>query len=125
MLKKQILNFLIIGALASIANFVIVIAIVHLEIAKPLIANLFAYLIAFNISYFGHRFLTFSTTTQSHKKAASQFFINVMIGLTLNELIYYILLHILHIQYLIALFITMGLVAIYTFVVSKFFIFKA
>lgn len=125
MLKKQIINFIIIGILASITNFVIVWAIVHLEITKPLIANLFAYFIAFNISYFGHRFLTFSTTTQSHKKAASQFFINVMIGLALNEFIYYIFLHIFHIHYLIALFITMGIVAIYTFIISKFLIFKA
>ncbi|WP_150464852.1 GtrA family protein [Francisella sp. SYW-2] len=125
MLKKQLSYFIIIGILASITNFVIVWLLVELDIFKPMVANFFAFLIAFNVSYFGHRFLTFSTTTQSHKKAASQFFINVMIGLALNEGIYYVLLHLLHIQYLIALFITMGLVAVYTFVVSKFLIFKA
>ncbi|MDE4996858.1 GtrA family protein, partial [Francisella tularensis subsp. holarctica] len=48
-----------------------------------------------------------------------------MIGLGLNESINYVLLHILKIQYLLALFITMGLVAEYTFVVSKLLIFKA
>lgn len=125
MIKKQLSLFLIVGILASITNFVIVWMLVELGIFNPLIANFFAFLIAFNVSYFGHRFLTFSTTTQSHKKAASQFFVNVMIGLVINETIYYILLHILKIQYLVALFITMGLVAIYTFVVSKFLIFKA
>lgn len=125
MLKKQLSYFIIIGVLASITNFVIVWLLVELDIFKPMVANFFAFLIAFNVSYFGHRFLTFSTTTQSHKKAATQFFINVMIGLALNEGIYYVLLHLLHIQYLIALFITMGLVAVYTFVVSKFLIFKA
>lgn len=125
MIKKQITNFIIVGILASITNFIIVWILVELGIFKPLIANFFAFLIAFNVSYFGHRFLTFSTTTQSHKKAASQFFINVMIGLAMNETIYYILLHLLHIQYLLALFITMGIVAVYTFVVSKFLIFKA
>ncbi|API87529.1 GtrA family protein [Francisella uliginis] len=125
MIKKQLSFFLLVGILASITNFVIVWILVELEIFRPLVANFFAFLIAFNVSYFGHRFLTFSTTTQSHKKAASQFFINVMIGLCLNEFIYYILLHLLKIQYLLALFITMGLVAIYTFIVSKFLIFKA
>lgn len=125
MLKKQAFYFLIIGALASIVNFILVFIIVHLGLAKPLVANFFAFLIAFNISYFGHRFLTFSTTTQSHTKAGSQFFINALIGLIINEITYYVLLHILYIQYLVALFITIGLVAVYTFVVSKFFIFKA
>lgn len=125
MIKKQLSFFLLVGILASITNFVIVWILVELEIFRPLVANFFAFLIAFNVSYFGHRFLTFSTTTQSHKKAASQFFINVMIGLCLNEFIYYILLHLLKIQYLLALFITMWLVAIYTFIVSKFLIFKA
>ena len=125
MLKKQITNFIIIGILASITNFVIVWAIVHLEVAKPLIANLFAYLIAFNVSYFGHRLLTFSQTTESHKSAAIKFFINVIIGLIINETVYYILLHIVGLQYLLALFITMGLVAVYTFIVSKFLVFKA
>ncbi|QIW10872.1 GtrA family protein [Francisella sp. LA112445] len=125
MIKKQLSFFLLVGILASITNFVIVWILVELDIFRPLVANFFAFLIAFNVSYFGHRFLTFSTTTQSHKKAASQFFINVMIGLCLNEFIYYVLLHLLKIQYLLALFITMGLVAVYTFVVSKFLIFKA
>ncbi|ASG68778.1 polysaccharide biosynthesis protein GtrA [Francisella halioticida] len=124
MLKKQVIFFAFVGILASITNFIIVWLLVELNIFKPLVANFFAFLIAFNISYFGHRFLTFSTTTKSHKRAASQFFINVMIGLALNESIYYILLHILKIQYLLALFITMGLVAVYTFIVSKFLIFK-
>lgn len=125
MVKKQIFYFLIIGVLASITNFFIVLALVESGLLKPLIANFFAFLIAFNVSYFGHRFLTFSTTQESHKKAATQFFINVMIGLALNEAIYYILLHLLHIQYQIALILTMGIVAVYTFVVSKFLIFKA
>ena len=125
MIKKQLSFFLLVGILASITNFVIVWILVELGIFRPLVANFFAFLIAFNVSYFGHRFLTFSTTTQSHKKAASQFFINVMIGLCLNEFIYYILLHLLKIQYLLALFITIGLVAVYTFIVSKFLIFKA
>jgi putative flippase GtrA len=125
MLKKQAFYFLVIGALASIINLILVFIIVYLGLAKPLVANFFAFLIAFNVSYFGHRFLTFSTTTQSHTTAGTQFFINAIIGLVLNEITYYTLLHILHIQYLVALFITMALVAIYTFVVSKFFIFKA
>ncbi|MDE5005195.1 GtrA family protein, partial [Francisella tularensis subsp. holarctica] len=59
------------------------------------------------------------------KKASTQFFINFIIGLGINEYIYYVLLHILKIQYLLDLFITMGLVAVYTFVVSKFLIFMA
>jgi len=78
MLKKQAFYFLIIGALASIVNFILVFIIVHLGLAKPLVANFFAFLIAFNISYFGHRFLTFSTTTLSHTKAGSQFFITLV-----------------------------------------------
>ena len=125
MLKKQSFYFLLIGGLASLANFILVFTIVHLGLAKPLVANFFAFMIAFSVSYFGHRFLTFSTTTQSHRKAGTQFFINALIGLALNEIIYYILLHIVHIQYLIALFITMAIVSVYTFIVIKFFIFKA
>jgi putative flippase GtrA len=125
MLKKQAIRFLIVGALASIVNFIIVWILVHFDVLRPLVANIFAFLIAFNVSYFGHRFLTFSTTSTSHKKASIQFLGNAVIGLILNEATYYVLLHILHIQYLLALFITMAIVAVYTFLISKFFIFKA
>jgi putative flippase GtrA len=125
MINKQTLHFLIIGALASLSNFILVFIFVHLNLAEPLVANFFAYLISFNVSYLGHRYLTFSETTQSHKKAASQFFVNCLIGLSLTQVIYYVLLHIFYIQYLVALFITMLLVAIYTFFVSKYLIFKA
>ncbi|MDE5007270.1 GtrA family protein, partial [Francisella tularensis subsp. holarctica] len=72
MLKKQLSLFIIVGILASITNFIIVGILVELNIFRPLVANFFAFLIAFNFSYFGHRFLTFSTNTQSHKKAATQ-----------------------------------------------------
>ena len=125
MLNKQTLHFLIIGVLASLSNFILVFIFVHLKLAEPLVANFFAYLISFNISYLGHRYLTFSETTQSHKKAASQFFVNCLVGLSLTQVIYYVLLHVFYIQYLVALFITMFLVAIYTFFVSKYLIFKA
>ncbi len=125
MINKQTLHFLIIGALASLSNFILVFIFVHFKIAEPLLANFFAYLISFNVSYLGHRYLTFSETTQSHKKAASQFFVNCLIGLSLTQVIYYVLLHVFYIQYLVALFITMLLVAIYTFFVSKYLIFKA
>jgi len=125
MLKKQIVAFLIIGVLASITNMLIVFLLVHFDFLIPLMANVIAYLIAFNVSYFGHRAFTFLQSTQPHKTAVVKFFINVMIGLGLSEILYYIFLHILYVNYLIALFITMVLVAVYTFISSKILIFKA
>lgn len=125
MLKKQTLYFLIVGAIASAVNMIVVFILVETASIQPLLANIFGFFIAFIFSYFGHRKFTFSTTTQSHTLTAPMFFCNAIFGLVLNEIIYFVFLHILHIQYLVSLFITMFIVALYTFVVSKIFIFKA
>lgn len=124
MIKKELRRFIFIGSLAAATNFFLVWALVQLGHLTPLLANFFSFLIAFQVSYFGHQKITFSHTSSPHYRALPLFFITACTGLAINEIIYAFLLHILKINYLIAIIITMLLVSIYTFLLSKVFIFK-
>jgi putative flippase GtrA len=124
-LNPQILFFLLIGSLAAATNFILVWCFVDYNLLNPLTANAIAFLIAFNVSYLGHRKLTFKQSSRPIKKTLPYFFSNAVIGLLLSECIYYLFLHYTSFHYLLALLSTMSIVAIYTFIISKWVIFKS
>lgn len=119
----QLFRFGIVGLSAATVNFIGVVLLVEYANLEPLIANIIAFLLAFNVSYIGHRFWTFN-----HKKhqsnSAPKFFIIAINSLLLNEAIFALLLHVTSLHYTVALIITIFLVAIVTFILSKLWAFK-
>ena len=57
--SKQALWFLIVGASAALVHFLMLVSIVNITATRPALANIFAFLIAFIISFIGHFYLTF------------------------------------------------------------------
>lgn len=57
--SKQALWFLIVGASAALVHFLMLVSIVNLTTTRPALANIFAFLIAFIVSFIGHFYLTF------------------------------------------------------------------
>jgi putative flippase GtrA len=119
----QLFRFGVIGCTAALVNFIGVVLLVEYLHWQPLVANILAFLIAFNVSYLGHRFWTFS-----HKQHASnsvfKFFLVAFIGFALNESLFALLLYATPLHYTAALIITIFLVAIITFIFSKLWAFK-
>jgi putative flippase GtrA len=89
-----------------------------------LIANIFAFLIAFCFSFFGQRYLTFSDSNQTFFYSLKRYFLVSVCSFLFNECFFYIAIYFFHIPYYIALPIIVLLVAIGTFVVSKRWAFK-
>lgn len=115
-INRRLTYFLIIGACAALTHLSVV---AYLDM-HPLLANLIAFVIAFNISFLGHKYLTFSSLQDEKQLRLPQFFMVATSALVLNELLYLILLRYTQLHYLVALFLVLAMVSVYTFIVSRF-----
>ena len=118
----QLFRFGVIGLLAAVVHFSVVVLLVQMTKMQPLLANIFAFLIAFQVSYIGHRYWTFRDTVTKHRTAFSKLFLVNGLGFLANEGLFYIFL-MLGIPYQIALIFVLLIIPIVTFVVNKFWVF--
>jgi putative flippase GtrA len=123
-LHVELQRFAIVGLLAAGVHLAVVYAIVHFVHISPLSANLFGFLCAFSVSYTGHRYWTFYSDKQMDHRAVSRFFILASSGFVLNQCLYYLFYQCLHLNYLLALFFVIGIVAAVSFIGSKLWAFK-
>lgn len=120
----QIFRFGIVGTIAAIIHFSIVILLVQNYVLAPMIANIFGFMVGFQLSYWGHRNWTFNDTESPHRIAFSKLFLVQMVNLGMNELLFYTFLC-LDLPYPIALIIVLMILPMFTFIVSKLWIFKS
>ena len=117
--QRRLLIFTGIGATSTLAHIAVVAILVTLGM-KPLVANIFAFLIAFNCSYFGHRYLTFANMADDKQLQLPHFFLVAATAGLLNEYHYYLFLRHTQLHYLVALIIVVSIIAVFTFVASRF-----
>ncbi|MCK4870458.1 MAG: GtrA family protein [Gammaproteobacteria bacterium] len=122
-LLEQLTKFGIVGTVAAIINMLALIALVELLHLHPLVANIFAFLLAFNASYIGHHHWSFAETARDHKKSVPRFFIVATTSFVLNQGLFAIFLTVFHLYYVLALFLVLIIVPIFTFLLSKFWAF--
>jgi putative flippase GtrA len=118
----SILAFGMVGAAAACVHFTVVSLLVPLG-AHPLVANVAGFLIAFGVSFSGHRRWTFPGTGRARPKALHRFFIVAVAGFAMNESLYAVLLRFTELGYRLALVIVLLVVAVSTFVTSKYWAF--
>lgn len=123
---QQLFWFLVVGGSAAAVHFAVVSALVPLLNMSPLWVNVFGFLVAFGVSYSGHRYLTFQAqaATQRHRDMLPRFFGVAVGSFVLNQCLYATLLRFTALDYRIALAITLVVVAAVTFIVSKLWAFK-
>jgi putative flippase GtrA len=119
-LPLRLIYFSSIGATAASVHILVVLCLVTYVQIHPLIANIFGFLIAFNVSYLGHKYVTFSQLQDQKQLSLPHYFLVASSAGILNELLYYILLSYTHLNYLIALILVLGFVALYTYTASRF-----
>lgn len=122
-LLGQLFRFGIVGSLAAILHFSVVVLLVQKFALPPLTANLFGFGCGFQISYWGHRSWTFRATEILHRIAFTKLIIVQIINLTLNETLYYVMLS-MHLPYQVALLIVLTTLPIFTFMMSKLWVFQ-
>ncbi len=121
----QLLQFVLVGGSAAATHLAVVGLLVSLGGMLPLWANVLAFLVAFVVSYNGHALLTFSAAQARGWPVVAKFFAVACLSFAANEALYYIALNWLHWHYFWSLAAVLVLVAIGTFVMSKFWAFKA
>lgn len=122
-LFPQIFRFGVIGLSSSFVHFFTVIVLVQNRLFLPLVANIIAFLFAFQVSYWGHRKWTFSETVVPHRFALQRLLLVQLANLLANESLFYLFLAY-HIPYPIALLVILTTLPIFTFTASKLWVFR-
>lgn len=118
----QLARFGVVGIAAMAVHWLVVAALVPLGLA-PLLANIVAFAVAFNVSYAGHRHWTFAATAR-HESTFKRFLGVALLSFALNEILYYLLLRA-GLEYRVALFLVLVAVAALTFVLSRYWAFRS
>lgn len=121
----QLLQFALVGGSAAATHLAVVGLLVQGLQLPPLGANVLGFLVAFVVSYQGHAGLTFAAAQVRGWGVAARFFGVACLSFVANELLYAAALHWLHWHYFWSLAAVLVLVAVGTFVLSKFWAFKA
>jgi len=119
-LSQRLICFLGIGGTSALVHIITVLNLVTYTHMQPLTANVFAFLLAFNVSFFGHKYLTFSQLDDQKELSLPHFFLVASTGGIINESIYFLLLEYTTINYAMALIFVLGLVSIYSYLLSRF-----
>lgn len=119
-LSKRLIFFLFIGGMAALTHLCVVYLLVsHIDM-NPLIANIFAFLLAFNVSFAGHKHLTFAKLSNQKELSLPHFFLVAASAGLLNEGVYYLFLRFTPLNYMTSLIVVLALVAIYTYCCSRY-----
>lgn len=119
----QIFRFGIVGLTASGVHFSLVVLFVQMFGLPPLVANMVAFPLSFQCSYWGHRSWTFHDTSASHRSALPKLVMVQLINFTASETLFYIFLQ-LHFSYQAGLLLVLTIMPIFTFISSKRWVFR-
>ena len=120
----QLARFGIVGVTAASVHFAIVVFLVELHYLQPLIANIVAFCIAVQVSYWGHRIWTFRGTKKNHWVAFSRLLLVSIVAFTVNESMFYILMTEYQLPYPVALFLILTILPFIVFAVNKMWVFE-
>jgi putative flippase GtrA len=87
-------------------------------------ANIVAFALAFQVSYFGHRYWTFSHTVAEHRAAVPKLLLVSISNFFANEGLFYFFMSTFKLPYTVALLLVLAILPIVTFTFSKFWIFR-
>lgn len=116
--------FGVVGALAALTHYVMAVVLEH-QGASAHVANVSGFLSAFPVSYFGHRFFSFASQNASHGQALPKFFLVAVSGFVANHLMLLALLKFTPLPFWLALALVMVVVAVSTYLLSRFWAFKS
>ncbi len=117
-------KFAIVGGVAALVHFCMVILLVETQHLNPLLANVFAFCIAFCVSFSGQKLFTFADRQRSVKESIGPYFLISLTSFIANELLFTVALYFLKIPYPLALVMVLMVVAVGTYFGSKYWAFS-
>jgi putative flippase GtrA len=119
----QLLKFSGCGAVATFAQYLILMVLVKTVFLSPILASAIGFVIGAIISYFLNYKLTFCSK-KSHKTTMAKFFVIALIGIAINTCILSLAITVLHLYYLWAQFIATFFVLFWNFTWNYFWTFE-
>lgn len=123
-LLLQLMRFGVVGLSAALVHFSIVVALVEWQNLQPMLANVVAFCVAFQVSYWGHRYWTFSNTQQRHTVAFPRLLLVSGATFLANESLFYIFMTQFHLPYIPALIFVLSVLPLAVFTMNKFWVFE-
>ncbi len=131
--SRQALWFLVVGASAAGVHFLVLISVVSLTAISPAWANVIAFLLAFIVSFLGHFYLTFNTSTTSTPYEDKQplqsllkWFASSVIGFVANQGLFLLGLNWFGERYYIFIWLVItAIITVMTFALGKLWAFKS
>lgn len=124
----RVVRFGIVGISAAVVHYLVVIGLVEWGHVAPLLANVGGFVVAFWVSYFGHRHWTFfdavATHTDGNHPSFLRFLLVAVLGFIMNEVQFYLLLRYFGLPYYFALALVVLTVAVLTYVLSRLWAFR-
>ncbi len=121
---RRLVTFIAVGSSAAAVHFLVVVALVSGLGWHPLQANVGGWLLAFLVSYGGHRTLTFRATGASTAQSLPRFFAISAAGFVANEAAYALLLRHAGMPYRAALGVVLVGLAVITYLASRHWAFR-
>lgn len=116
--------FTIIGALAALTHYVVAVSFEQSNLLTASHANIAGFISAFPVSYFGHRQFSFADHRSSHRQALPRFLSVAILGFLTNQTLVLMTLQYTRLPFWFVLGTVMVLVAVSTYLLSKFWAFK-
>ncbi len=116
------LRFASIGFLSTVTHGVVLNVLVLGVGIHPTLANVGAFLTAFGVSYLGHYYFSFRSNN-THVETASKYFIAALVGLSINTLIFAVIVNWMNLHYMIAFAAAIVILPPIMFLISKKFVF--
>lgn len=118
------LKFGAVGIIATLVHMSAGYAMIQAQMS-PYLANFFAFLIAFIVSFFGHLGFSFADMNADPRTAFRRFGIVAIAGFLCNEALLTLMLTFTTIKEAYALLVSTGCVAVLTFILSKAWAFRS
>lgn len=116
--------FTIIGIVAAAVHYVIAVSLEWSQWLTPGQANIIGFLVAFPVSYFGHRKLSFSSQTATHMRAFPRFLSVAVAGFIANQSLVISALKFTALPFWLVLGVVMVIIAVSTYLLSRHWAFK-
>ncbi len=117
--------FIAVGASAALVHYVVAVTINQFSIVTAGVANVIGFGIAFPVSYFGHRLLSFAQQQTSHQQTLPRFLLVASGGFFANQLLLLLCLQYTNLPFWLALGLVMIIIAVTTYLLSRYWAFKA
>lgn len=117
--RRRVMWFIVTGGAAAAVHLASVVLLVERAGWAPLLANVAGWLIAFAVSFGGHRHLSFADQAAPPARALRRFFAVSALGFAINEAAYAWLLHGGALGYRVALAAVLVGVALLTWLLSR------